>query len=273
MEEKKDDTAVNALVSTGSEISGAAIGAGIGFATGGPIGAIAGSALSPLFSRIIEHIAKEFRSRALADREEAKVGASLSFALHKIKKNFSEGQYLRQDSFFEESLYGRSSAAEILEGIMLAAQREHEEKKLKYYGNLIANVAFQPEVTKEQANLLIKLSEGLTYRQLCILSLVASKNSYHLRAENLAGKDDNGRPFSMLTNIEEIFILQEISDLQINRTLDFSSDIVIGRSLGGLEHIRPQTIEFMPIGKQLYNLMELSDIPDQDIYSLAQVLS
>lgn len=272
MKKKEGNTATNTLVSTGAAIAGGAIGAGISLAAG-PIGVIAGGALSPLFSKIIERVAEEFSSRALADREEVKVGAVLSFALSRIEANLSDGRCLRQDDFFEKSLYGRSSATEILEGVMLASQREHEEKKIKHYGNLIAIIAFRSDITKEQANLLIKLGENLTYRQLCILSLVANKDSYRLRAENRAEKDDQGKPFSTLTSIEETFVLQEVSNLQIGRMLDFTSDLVLGRSIGGLEHIHPQTIHFMPIGNQLYKLMGLSDIATEDIDLIARLLS
>jgi hypothetical protein len=38
----------------------------------------------------------------------------------------------------------RGVAREILEGVLLAAQKERQEKKVTLYGNLYANIAFDP---------------------------------------------------------------------------------------------------------------------------------
>ena len=36
----------------------------------------------------------------------------------------------------------RSTPKEVMEAVVLSAQREHEEKKLKYQGRLLASIAF-----------------------------------------------------------------------------------------------------------------------------------
>jgi hypothetical protein len=72
-------------------------------------------------------------------RETKRIGATLTFAAAKIKERLDSGQNLRSDGFFDEDASNRAPADEIAEGVVIAAQREHEEKKLKFYGNLLAS--------------------------------------------------------------------------------------------------------------------------------------
>lgn len=92
-------------------------------------------------------------------------------AKEKIKSNFEENKILRHDDFFSE-LDNRTSAEEILEGTLLVAQKEYEERKIKYIANLYANIAFDENISREIADRLIKISSELTYRQLMILCAV-----------------------------------------------------------------------------------------------------
>ena len=71
-----------------------------------------------------------------------------------------------------------SPAVEIAEGMLLAARNEYEEKKLPFFGNLLANIAFDPTIDREQANLLIKIGENVTFRQMCILSVFADHDRF-----------------------------------------------------------------------------------------------
>ena len=50
----------------------------------------------------------------------------------------------------------------ILEGIVLISKNEYEEEKIKYYGNLFANVLFQESLNKDEIIRLIKISGNLS---------------------------------------------------------------------------------------------------------------
>jgi len=113
---------------------------------------------------------------------------------------------VRHDDFFEDQLYQRSAAKEIVEGVLLAAQREHEEKKLLYYSNLLANIAFHPEIDRAHANLLIRLGERLSYRQLCVLSLFKQKSKFNLRQQDY-------RSSGTVSELDKVVLLQEIFEL------------------------------------------------------------
>jgi uncharacterized membrane protein len=180
-ENSKNLEPISELIDIGSELTGSIAGSVIGLLVAGPVGSMVGSAASPLLTRILQDIGKDIKNRVLSHREEVRVGATLTFAIQKIQDNLANGQSIRQDKFFRGELQERAAAEEVLEGVVIASQREHEEKKIKFYGNLVANIAFHPEVSKEQANLLIKLGTSISYHQMCLLNLAVNKDSFKLK--------------------------------------------------------------------------------------------
>lgn len=264
---------ITELIDIGSELTGSVAGSVIGLLVAGPVGAIVGGATSPLLTRMLQGIGQDIKNRVLSHREEVRVGATLTFAIQKIQDNLNNGQSIRQDEFFRGKLQERAAAEEILEGVLIASQREHEEKKLRFYGNLVANIAFHPEVSKEQANLLIKLGANISYYQMCLLNLAVNKHSFKLRGNDYMLQDSNGQNYSDLS-LNETFTLQEIYDLFLKRLLDFKVDgLILGKPIGDLEYINPQTLELKSTGLKLYKLMELHEISENDIESIAQILS
>ena len=55
----------------------------------------------------------------------------MDLAKEKIDENIKNNKKLREDDFFE-NVDNRSSAEEILEGTLMVAQKEYEERKLPY---------------------------------------------------------------------------------------------------------------------------------------------
>lgn len=109
---------------------------------------------------------------------------------------------------------------------------------------------------------------------MCLLSLTAKISSFKLREEDYVLQDDSGRVYSPDLSSNEISVLQEIYDLYLKRLLDFEIDgVIFGKPIGDLEYIKPQTLELKAMGLQLYNLMELHEISEKEIASIAQVLS
>lgn len=72
----------------------------------------------------------EFASRLLSSREEARIGATISYAALKIQQRLDAGDIPRSDGFFSADETGRSNADEIFEGVLLKAKNEIQEKKL-----------------------------------------------------------------------------------------------------------------------------------------------
>lgn len=218
-----------------------------------------------MITHICRKLAEEVKKRFLGHREEVRIGATLTFAVVKIRENITNGQQVRRDGFFQEQPDQRAAAEEILEGILLVAQREHEEKKLLFYGNLVANIAFHSEISRAEANLLIRLGERLSYRQICLLKLFMDKDRFRLKQENY-------RDFGNLGEAR-VALLQEIYDLYSQRIMDLPLDLVFGQNLPRLEDINPGKLKIQAIGTRLYHLMELSRVESEDLQEIATLLA
>ncbi len=231
----------------------------MGFVIGGPVGAVAGGAGGPTVAHALRYLASEFKQRFLGQREEVRVGAVIAFAGEKIRQNIQDGYQVRQDEFFQEELGGRSTAEEVFEGVLLAAQREPQEKKVRFYGNLVANIAFHPEIDRDQANFLISLGQSLSFRQLCLLRLFAVNNNFNLREEDY--RDGS------LSGAERIALVQEIYELY-SRGLIGSG----GSALLGVTDVAPAMMNIQGAAVTLHNLMELWGILPQDLNQTARWL-
>jgi len=247
-ETSQDD---NPYIGTGVEVVGGLVGAGIGVAVAGPAGALVGGAVAPIVTHTIRKIVEDFRHRALSRREVLRVDTVLAFAATKIEENIANGQQIRQDTFFTEGLDDRSAGEEIMEAVLLTAQREYAEKKLKYYGNLLGNIAFHPEVSGAMANQLIRIAEWLSYRQLALLAFVSLHPTEH--GHGFKYKSDINSDPSMLNIVEEIYDLTNQGVLE--RTMSY--DMYLGVSL-------PQ-LKIGAFGSMFFELMELKDIDKSDI--------
>lgn len=244
------------LPGLGSSLTGGTAGAAIGLIVGGPAGAVIGGAAGTLIGHVLKKVGDDYAVRFLSPNEQMRIGGVIIYTMNKIEENLNEGFKLRQDDFFKERVGERSSAKEIVEGILLAAQREHEEKKLPFYGNLLANIAFTQEINRVHGNLLIKLGQGLSYYQLCLLSLFAQKNSFKLRKGDYRGTTNIG--------LDKIPLLQESVELARLELINIPGDAVLG-----LTDINPAGMNINGEGRILFQLMELSKIDSQELASLA----
>lgn len=263
---REQEEKVKDIVETGTDIAGATTGTAVGFLIGGPLGAIAGAAAGPAAARTLRGLAVEFRERVLGHREEVRVGATISFASAKIKEKLEDGEQPRQDDFFTDAEDNRATAKEVFEGVVLAAQREAEEKKVRLYGNLLANLAFEPDVDRSQANFLLRLGEDLSYRQLCLLSLFAQNtllpggnNRLNLRTGDYR---DGG-----VSSTELLVLLQEIYDLYQRGIVTNGGDAMIS-----VADANPSQLSPVGAAAQLYNLMELWTVSTDDLNPLIRLL-
>lgn len=183
----------------------------------------------------------------------------IALAADLIRKRIESGDSLRQDSFGESEDAQRSQADEVVESIVLKCQREAEEKKIPYMANLLANVAFDDEISWAMAHQIIRCVEQLTYRQLCLLRIGALRESLELRTTDYRHQG----------HFEKVQyqILYECLDLS-NRGLVNNG----GSAVLGVTDIIPSQMGLQGIGADIYNLLELKRIPMEDITDLVAVL-
>jgi len=161
---------IKEIVESSGDITGSISGAVIGSLVAGPAGLILGGAGGVVITKLFKKIGNEIQERVLSTREQIRIGAAYTFAISKISENLNQGKLIRNDGFFEH-VNGRSFSEEILEGIVQTAQKEHEERKVKFLGNLYGNICTDNSISNDQANQLIKITNALTYRQFCLLYL------------------------------------------------------------------------------------------------------
>jgi hypothetical protein len=249
------------LLEAGADITGNLAGSALGFLVAGPVGGFVGAAASPVVKHLVG-LATDVVHRSISERETKRIGAALTFATAKIRERLDAGHKLREDGFFTDSPSARAPASEIAEGIVLAAQREHEEKKLRCYGTLLANLAFAPGIDRAYSNFLLKTAEALTYRQLCLLTLFTLKDA--IQGRGLRQTDYRpalGQAVSI--PVAAIPVLYEVFDL-------YSRGLVScgGSALLGLTDVNPSQMTVQGAGTLLVNLMELHTLDLVDVNTL-----
>jgi hypothetical protein len=250
---------VTRVVESGAELTGSIGGVAIGLLAGGSGGAIAGAAAGPVIVRVIKDVA----SRILSHREQVRVGASLEYGISRIQERLDAGDRLRDDGFFSvNTSSSRSDADEIIEGVLLAAQRSYEERKVRFLGYLIANISFEPIVDRGLANHLIKLSETLSYRQLCLLSLVSQHERFELPGEDQRIRDQI--PWSVWSITRDLAALG-FGELEIVGEIVTSEPRKTARPRLASPNPAPSALRPVREGVLLVELMDLRSVDDADL--------
>ncbi len=221
-------------------------------------GFLAGPA-GTLVAGTLKGIGKDIKERQLSPREDFRIGKVLAIAALEIHRRLEKGESLRNDEFFDKKSTGRSDAEEIAEAIILKCQKEPQEKKIPYMGYLKANIAFEPNISADIGHQLIKAAEELTYRQLCILKLAVVKDNFGLRGEDYRGQG------TFTTELSQV--LYECLDLYHRAYINFGGEVAFGPT-----DVKPGSMTTQGLGANLYNLMKLSSIPDEDIFPIVKVL-
>jgi hypothetical protein len=236
---------------------------------GGSIAAILSGAASPeailiqfagaLFGHSLNLVGNEISQRFLAPREKTRIGAAFIYATRKAQQRLNNGHKIREDDFFSVHPPDRSAAEEIIEGVLIAAQREHEEKKVPYYGYLLANIAFTPTISRVHGNLLIRLGQSLSYNQLCLLAVFALKDKFGLRTGDYRGTGN--------VSLNILAMLQESYGLASMELINIPNDKVLG-----LTDINPVKMDLNGEGRLLVNLMDLFSININELEEKAKLL-
>lgn len=235
------------ITEVGANALGGSVGALAGTAIAGPPGAVAGAIIGSVVEKVFSKVGKDINDRVLSPNEDQRVESVLKLASDEIEKKLNKGETFRNDDFFSEGDC-RSTAEELLEGTLLAAQREYEERKLPYLGKLYANIAFDKTISRPMANQLIKMATDLSYRQLVILSsigLFQLNPNAPIKRKDMLGHIEGYDKISIATDIYELY----------HRGLVHSSSVIMD-----VAGINPSLLELQGNGALLFNLMELANM-------------
>ncbi len=269
--EREGKEAFRKLVAPSAAVVGSLAGAALDLAAPGASGFLAAAALGPAVEHAILATSTEFVHKQLATREKMRIGGVMAATATRINERLEEGERPRHDGFFDPVLGQRSTANEIYEGALVAAQREHEEKKVPFLGNLLASVSFDEEIDRGHANLLVRQAEALSYRQLCILALIgevtilakADSPLEDLFVPELRKGAYRGRP----PTDNEVAAMQEAWDLQV-RSLAY-----VGPTAMDYAWVNPSEMVLRDMGLALYRTMELWTIDREDMEEVAAFFS
>ncbi len=259
---RENDERLREWIIKGAELMGGGASAVVGAMTGsllGPAGAAVGGVLGVAATMGFKKIAHDVSLRLFSPREQARVSSVYVLAAAEIVERRQSGEKVRDDGFFDTGDLGRSDAEEVWESTLLKSQREPEEKKLPYMAHLLANVAFDTEISAAMAHQMIKIAESMTYRQLCILQLSASKERFRLRQRSYDGQE------SFPKNLYQL--LYEYYDLSNQGLINFGNTLA-----ASLLDVNPGAATPQALGVDIYYQMRLHLIPDSELAPIAEQL-
>ena len=251
------------LINSGSEIAGAAVAGALSSLAGDPAGSAAAAVGGVVIAKVISKVGAELHDRFLGPREEARIGATIAYAIERIKERLDEGESPRQDGFFDNNESNRSSAEEVYEGALLKSKTAYEEKKIKHIGIFLGNVAFSPELSAERANYYLNLVERLTYRQLKLLVVINRGKEFGLRTSSLVNQRVNPEEWSLLQELNELHNLSLLRQLTEKRDLDL---------FWGLGAIKPGRMELTRLGLDMVEYFDLNKIPRSELVNVIDML-
>lgn len=213
-------------------------------------GILISNTCGPVLTSIFTKIGSELFASKLGNREASRIGYTYGLGLKYIVTRVESGDKQRCDKFFDSIENDRSIAEEILEGILRASQTEYEERKLPYYADLLANINFEENVGQDKACLFIKISQGISYKQMCLLQLLNRHTQIRL---------DWGNSFNHLEELANFDSLEAMIEELISFNL-----ISAVRTSG----LNLSTVSISRFGKDFCNILGLAKLNENDVVKI-----
>lgn len=214
---------------------------------------ISGTVAKTVYGKSIQALADKIDPCQLTECEKKRVENCMVSSIERIAERINNGDELRKDDFFKEKPNGKTDAEEVFESIVVASQRESQEMKQIFYGNMLANIGFVDYLDADEFNFLLKVFEKLTYRQ-CLILAVFYMN-YIQKVNNIATVFKGYNPIQgeNIKSKQWIFY-QEILDLY-QKSLLFD-----GKILFNITQLIPSDIYTYGLGEQIVLLAGLDKI-------------
>jgi len=211
-----------------------------------------------MITSIFERVGIEISNTFLGSREQARIGMTYGNALVEIKRRIEAGDIPRNDNFYKSEKNERSKAETLLEGVLIKAKQEYEEKKIKYYSYFLANLTFDESTDYYKASTLLRLAEQLSYRQIIIIAFF-----YRQKEVNIGQWDISFLRNSKLQIYHDFYT--ELMDLYNKQLIQQTGRDGISMGLHELTS--------SPIGNKLSQLMNLDKISHDDIQEIDTTIS
>jgi hypothetical protein len=239
------------LLETGAEIVGAMTGGALGL-IGGPVGVAAGAVGGVIVARTLRQVGAELSERMFG-RQRERVGATYSVLASDIAQRLDLGELPRDDGFLTEDGSHNSPAARLLEGTLLAAANDYEERKTPYLGHFYANLVFS-SISAADASFLLATAERLTFRQVVLLGIFGNEIMSPGLAAVRVGLESEVRRLRRI-------VAREINDLGDKGLLTGPRG-----SVGEKTDLLPilTEVRLTETGRTLSAALQLADMPEAD---------
>ncbi len=217
--------------------------------SGKPEIAVVVSMLSPM----IKDVSREMYERVLSGLQMLRVNEVICQVIKKITHRLNNGEQLRTDPLITSD--NGTMLKQILEGLLLNAMEEFENKKINSYSDLFTNICFDERVTFEQTIAIIRIIKELSYRQLCVIAL-AEQND--LRTD---GWDIKFKSNTLLNQYADFF-----SEVLVLYNLRILQQADAGISLG------MRRLSLSQFGASIAKQLDLSTIPVYDIKQVREYI-
>ncbi len=212
-------------------------------------------------------VAADVLNRYLSEMERNRVESVANLAAQEISDRMKAGESLRRGW-----TDGSSTYHEVIENLLLKAQREPEGKKLPYMAHLLANLAFGVEGIEIDVNVshgLLDKAAYLRYSQLCLLRLsyLVSTEDDHLDLRSVQYRDSDYEPREIDT-FRMIHLMSDIRELDFEELIDAGGGAFLLSSTDTI----PSSLKLGNMGKILYIMMGLSEIPNSDLTTMKALL-
>jgi hypothetical protein len=229
-----------------------------GGVTGGPIGAIVGG-----LSSLVSPVVKDMLSRALSANEKERIKIVSEIAQQKISEHILLKHSLRKD-------LDHTKASELFEGVLLNAKNTYEAKKLPLIASLFATAPFT-NTPIENLNQTLIFAEQLSYRQLCLLSIIGENmidNKHELSDQPYMHMISKGYNECIEGIYQDILSLLYLGVIYQPAKLNMKTGMYI--NFAG--YIVPNNLILAYSGLLLSNGLELTQIADTDKAPIIKVL-
>jgi hypothetical protein len=271
----EEDLDAGRLIETGAQFLGGAAGGALG-TLGGPPGVILGAAGGTAVSHAVTRVGSAIFRRNLEERQAGRAGAAFGVAVERIRARLLSGTDPRDDGFISksDSSSARSAGEELLEGTLRAAADEHEEKKVPFLGAFWGNLVFSPQISRAYANYLLRLAEGLTWRQFVLLADAGSSLDDQVKqalGQLDAEVDVSAGDPGVFNELEELAGLGLVAKAKMSRLASMESD-EWDAGLTGFADSRAAPPELAPMGRDLYGLLDLGQMPQDELHEVGESL-
>ena len=219
-----------------------------------PIAIVAASIGAPALSSV----AVDFTSRMLSSWQSTRFAEGSKLIAEKIEKNINFGKLLRSDGGM--CPINGEQAQQVLEGI-LQNITEYERKKIEAHANFFTNLCFDERIVFEQALYLTRVLKQLSYRQLVIIAIF---NKSPMKVGNWVFKFDEYSENYIFKSCADLYC--EIKDLEQKVIIEDANPIATDE---GSPHYR---FKLSALGKMIFNELNLSTIPEEDINEISKML-